>query len=115
MQNNDLLGIFSDPHYNERVTNAGDTMVSFSAERHNVVEGPLKQSRRVEVFVSKAQSKDDVRDSMKTSFTRAYTCERRACERRHVEGKHVVSAFFGRYIGCAVAVMVFVVHVFSCP
>ena len=70
--NNDLVGIFSDSHPNCRFTNAGDTVVSFSAERHNVVEGALERSRRVEVFVSKAELKDDVRDRMKTSFTRTY-------------------------------------------
>ncbi|CAM9163771.1 unnamed protein product [Scytosiphon promiscuus] len=55
-----------------RYTNAGDTVVSLSAERHNVVEGALQRNRRVEVFVSNAQSKDTVRKSMKTSFGRAY-------------------------------------------
>ncbi|CAM9848872.1 unnamed protein product, partial [Choristocarpus tenellus] len=35
-----------------RYTNAGDTVVSYSAERHNVVEAALERSRRVEVFVS---------------------------------------------------------------
>jgi len=36
------------------------------------VEGALERSRRVEVFVSKAELKDEVRDRMKTSFTRTY-------------------------------------------
>ena len=66
------LGIFLDSPYDARFTNAGDTVVSLSAERHNVVEGALARSRRVELFVSNAQSKDAVLDSMKTSFTRAY-------------------------------------------
>ncbi|CAM9993283.1 unnamed protein product, partial [Choristocarpus tenellus] len=34
-----------------RYTNAGDTVVSYSAERHNVVEAALELSRRVEVFM----------------------------------------------------------------
>ncbi|CAN0040567.1 unnamed protein product, partial [Choristocarpus tenellus] len=55
-----------------RYTNAGDTVVSFSAERHNVVEAALERSTRVEVFVSNAASKDEVKEKMETSFGKAY-------------------------------------------
>lgn len=62
----------NDDDNNDRYTKAGDTVVSLSAERHNVVEGALERSRRVEVLVSDAQSKDQVRDNLKTSFSRAH-------------------------------------------
>lgn len=59
------------PHY-DRYTHAGDTVASLSAERHNVVEGALERSRRVEVFVANRQSKEGVRESLQASFSRAY-------------------------------------------
>ncbi|CAN0064599.1 unnamed protein product [Choristocarpus tenellus] len=55
-----------------RYTNAGNTVVSFSTERHNVVEAVLELSSRVEVFVSNAASKNEVKEKMKTSFGQAY-------------------------------------------
>ena len=57
---------------NDRYTNAGDTVASLSAERHNVVEGALERSRRVEVFVADLQSKEPVKESLEASFSRAY-------------------------------------------
>lgn len=57
---------------NDRYTNAGDTVVTLSAERHNVVDVALQRSRRVEVFVSNVASESEVRNGMKTSFSRAY-------------------------------------------
>ncbi|CAN0574983.1 unnamed protein product, partial [Ectocarpus sp. 12 AP-2014] len=43
-----------------------------SAERHNVVEGALERSRRVEVFVANPQSRERVKENLQASFSRAY-------------------------------------------
>ena len=59
------------PSY-DRYTNSGDTVLSLSAEKHNVIEVALGRSRRVEVFVSKPTAKVNVKERMKDCFRQAY-------------------------------------------
>lgn len=67
-----MTEFFFGSSHDDRYTNAGDTVVSLSAERHNLVEGALERSRRVEVFVANPESKKGARENLNASFSRAY-------------------------------------------